>query len=76
MSKHTELLQEVWSEKALCDHLGLECKGPENRSEALSLWINLGLRFVDMGFGRYFLQQDVIDYLLRYRKRMGEITET
>jgi hypothetical protein len=62
MSAKPKNLNEIWSEKDLCERLDLTA--PENgRSRQLSHWIKGGLRCVEKSERRYFFEQDVIDYL-------------
>ena len=68
MSEKPKNLNEVLSEKALCEWLDLPLT-KSGHSRQLSNWIRGGLRFVEKSERRYFFEQDVIDYLWgRYTK--------
>ena len=60
-------LQEIWTERELCERLGLPMtKG--GHSIQLSNWIKGGLRYMEKSGRRYFYEQDVIDYMMnRYQ---------
>ena len=55
-------LNQIWSEKDLCDRLDLPVTN-SGRSRQLSHWIRGGLRYFEKSEKRYFFEQDVIDYL-------------
>jgi hypothetical protein len=64
MSNKPEKLDEILSEKKLCDWLDLDqLVSPESRSRKLTAWIRGGLRHVEKSERRYFFEQDVIEYL-------------
>lgn len=55
-------LNEIWSEKDLCQRLDLpvtDC----GRSRQLNNWIRGGLSYVEKSGRRYFFEQAVISYL-------------
>jgi hypothetical protein len=56
-------LNQIWTESALCEHLGLPEVEDGKRSRQISNWIKGGLRYVERSDRRYFFEQDVIDYL-------------
>ena len=63
-----ESLDRLWSEKDLCARLDLPI-GKSGHSRQLGNWIRGGLRYCQKAGRRYFLEQDVIDYLWgRYLK--------
>jgi hypothetical protein len=62
MSKKPEKLDQIWSEKDLCARLNLPVT-KTGHSRKLSYWIRGGLKYVEKSDRRYFLEQDVIDYL-------------
>lgn len=68
-------LQEIWTEKELCERLGLPVtKG--GHSIQLSNWIKGGLRYMEKAGRRYFYEQDVIDYMMsRYPDSLTQSTE-
>ena len=55
-------LNEIWSERDLCKRLALPVT-KSGRSRQLSNWVRGGLKFVEKSGRRYFLEQDVINYL-------------
>jgi len=60
-------LNEIWSEKHLCEQLDLpvperDDKG-KRKSRILSGWIRDGLKFFKVSERRYFFEQAVIEYL-------------
>jgi hypothetical protein len=64
MTTKPEKLDQIWSEKDLCQRLDLTVTG-SGRSRMLSAWVRGGLRYVEKSGKRYFFEQDVIDYLWR-----------
>jgi hypothetical protein len=60
--KKPEKLKEIWSERDLADHLDLPVT-KSGRSRQLSNWVRGGLKYVTKSSRRYFLEQDVIEYL-------------
>jgi len=62
MSQKPERLEEVWSEKDLCERLNLPIT-KSGRSRQLSNWVRGGLKYTQKSQRRYFFDQDVIDYL-------------
>jgi hypothetical protein len=68
-------LEEIWSEKDLCARLALPV-ARTGRSRQLGNWIKGGLKFAQKSGRRYFLEQDVIDYLWsRYLKEPETVAE-
>jgi len=57
-----ERLDQIWSERDLCERLALPVT-KSGRSRQLSNWIRGGLKFVEKSERRYFFESDVIDYL-------------
>jgi hypothetical protein len=59
-------LSEVWTEKELAERLGLSLT---NRGHSIQLgyWIRGGLKYCEKSGRRYFIEKDVIDYLLSRR---------
>lgn len=66
-------LNEIWSEKDLCERLDLPVT-KSGRSRQLSNWVRGGLKYAEKSGRRYFFEQDVITYLWgRYtRAESGE----
>jgi len=62
MSEKPKSLNEVLSEKSLCEWLDLPVTN-SGRSRQLSNWIRGGLKFVEKSERRFFFEQDIIDYL-------------
>ena len=68
MSKKPERLDQIWSEKDLCGRLDLPVT-KSGHSRQLSNWVRGGLQYAEKSGRRYFIEQDVIDYLWgRYEK--------
>jgi len=72
MSEKPKSLNEVLSEKSLCEWLDLPVTN-SGRSRQLSSWIRGGLKFVEKSERRYFFEQDVIDYLWNRSERENSI---
>jgi hypothetical protein len=75
MSEKPKTLDEIWSEKDLCEKLDLPRRA-SGRSIQLSYWIRGGLKHSEKASRRYFFEQDVIDYLWSRRdiKDESEVT--
>ena len=71
MTSKSKSLNEVLSEGRLCDWLDLPLTN-SGRSRQLSHWIKGGLKFVEKSERRYFLEQDVINYLWKRYQRLNE----
>ena len=71
MAEKPKSLNEVLSEKNLCEWLGLPLTN-SGRSRQLSNWIRGGLKFVEKSEQRYFFEQDVINYLWKRYQRQHE----
>ena len=71
MAEKPKSLNEVLSEKNLCEWLGLPLTN-SGRSRQLSSWIRGGLKFVEKSEQRYFFEQDVINYLWKRYQRQHE----
>ena len=72
MSKKPVRLDQLWSEKDLCARLDLPVT-KSGHSRQMSNWVRGGLKFMEKSNRRYFLEQDVIDYLWsRYDKAHNE----
>jgi len=62
LTRKPKNLNEIWSEKDLCERLELNV-AENGRSRQLSNWIRGGLQYVEKSDQRYFFEQDVVDYL-------------
>jgi hypothetical protein len=62
LNRKPKSLNEIWSEKDLCERLDLDV-AENGRSRKLSNWIRGGLQYVEKSGKRYFFEQDVIEYL-------------
>ena len=62
MKERPKSLNEIWSERDLCERLDLPVT-KSGRSRQLSNWIRGGLKYVGKSEQRYFFEQDVINYL-------------
>lgn len=62
MKEKPKSLNEIWSERDLCERLDLPVT-KSGRSRQLSNWIKGGLKYVEKSERRYFFEQEVIDYL-------------
>jgi hypothetical protein len=60
--KKPERLDQIWSERDLCERLDLPAT-KSGRSRQLSNWIRGGLKFVEKSDRRYFFEADVVEYL-------------
>jgi hypothetical protein len=68
MSEKPKSLNEIWSEKDLCERFALPVTN-SGRSRQLSHWIKGGLKYVEKSDRRYFFEQDVINYLWKRFER-------
>ena len=64
-------LDEVLSERKLCEWLELPVNEDTGLSRVLGNWIRGGLKFAEKSGRRYFFEQDVIDYLWKRRDIKG-----
>ena len=71
MSEKPSRLEEIWSERDICERLDLPVTN-SGRSRQLSNWIRGGLKFAEKSDRRYFFEQDVIDYLWKRYQRDDE----
>ena len=62
MKEKPKSLNEIWSERDLCERLDLLVT-KSGRSRQLSNWIRGGLKYIGKSEKRYFFEQDVINYL-------------
>ena len=62
MTEKPKGLDEIWSERDLCERLDLPVT-KSGRSRQLSNWIRGGLRYTEKSERRYFFEQDIISYL-------------
>jgi len=62
MREKPKSLNEIWSERDLCERLDLDVS-QEGKSRKLSYWVKGGLKYVEKSGQRYFFEQDVIEYL-------------
>ena len=62
MTEKPKTLNEIWSEKDLCERLNLPVTA-NGKSRQLSHWIRGGLKFIEKSERRYFFEQHVIEYL-------------
>ena len=72
MTEKPKSLEEIWSERDLCENLDLPVT-KSGRSRQLSNWVRGGLKFVEKSGRRYFFEKDVIDYMWkRHTKEDGD----
>ena len=72
MNQRPETLEQVLSEKRLCDWLDLPVN-KQGHSRQLANWIRGGLKYVEKSEKRYFFEHDVIEYLWgRYERSEKE----
>jgi len=65
-------LNQIWSEKDLCERLDLHVT-ESGKSRQLSYWIKGGLRYFEKSGKRYFFEHDVIEYAWkRYSDKYGQ----
>lgn len=62
MSRRPPSLDNVWTERDLCEKFDLPI-GTKGHSRAVSSWIKGGLKYVEKADRRFFFEEDVIDYL-------------
>ncbi len=63
-------LNEVWTEKELCEKLGIPVNPNTGRSRSLAHWVRGGLPYVEKSGRRFFSEQDVITYLCQPRNEV------
>ena len=66
-------LDELWSEKDLCERFGLRMG--KGHSVAISYWIRAGLKYVETSGRRFFWEQDIIEFLLERQRCQREAGE-
>ena len=71
MLEKPKSLNEIWSEKDLCESLDLPVTN-SGRSRQLSHWIRGGLKYVEKSERRFFFEADVIEYLWKRYQREDE----
>jgi hypothetical protein len=62
MAEKPKKLDQIWSEKDLCQRLDLSVSD-KGHSRQIGYWIQGGLKYVEKSGKRYFIEQDVVDYL-------------
>lgn len=72
MSEKPNSLDQVWSERDLCEKLNLPVVQTTGRSRQLSNWIKGGLSYSEKAGSRFFFEEDVFDYLWNRRKNRVE----
>ncbi len=65
-----ESLDDLWSEKDLCERLGLRMG--KGHSVVLGYWIRGGLKYVEISGRRFFWEQDIIAFMLERQRRQRE----
>jgi hypothetical protein len=73
MSQKPKRIDEIWSEKDLCGRLDLSIT-TSGRSRQLFIWVRGGLRYVEKSGRRYFIEQDVIEYLWKRHKNRSKVS--
>lgn len=66
-------LDELWSEKDLCERLGLRMG--KGHSVVIGYWIRAGLGHVEISGRRFFWEQDVIEFMLERQRHQREAQE-
>jgi len=66
-------LEELWSEKDLCERFGLRMG--KSHSVTISYWIRAGLKYVEISERRFFWEHDVIEFMLERQRRQREAQE-
>lgn len=61
-------LEQIWREDELVDKLGLTIGKVTGRSRTLSNWVAEGLAYIEKNGRRYFLEDEVIEFLLKFKK--------
>ena len=61
-------LEEIWLEKDLAERLGLKI-GKTDKSRTLTRWISEGLGYIKIYNRRYFLDEDVVVFMLRFKQK-------
>ena len=61
-------MEEIWLEKDLAERLGLRI-GKTGKSRTLTKWISEGLEYVEIYKRRYFLEEDVTVFMLRFKQK-------
>ena len=71
MSHKPQKLDQIWSEKDLCERLDLPLTG-SGRSRILSSWVRDGLKYIKKSDKRYFFENDVIQYLWTHKNGVSD----
>jgi len=58
-----ETLNEIWTERELCEKFGLRINEVTGISRQVGNWIKDGLPFVGKSGNRYFYEKEVIEFL-------------
>ena len=65
-----ESLDELWSEKDLCERFGLRMG--KDHSITVGYWIKGGLKCIEISGRRFFWEQDIVDFMLERQKRQRQ----
>ena len=63
-------LDELWSEKDLCERLGLRMG--KGHSVIVGHWIRAGLKYVEISGRRFFWEQNIVEFMLERQRRQRE----
>ena len=61
-------MEEIWLEKDLAGRLDLKI-GKTGKSRTLTRWISEGLSYIEIYSRRYFLEEDVTAFMLRFKQK-------
>lgn len=61
-------MEEIWLEKDLAERLDLKI-GKTGKSRTLSGWISEGLGYIEIYNRRYFVEEDITAFMMRFKKK-------
>ena len=64
-------LEELWLEKDLAERFDMN-PGKTGRCRTLTRWIGEGLKYVEKHKRRYFIEEDVVEFMIKFRKGSEE----
>ena len=60
-------LEQIWSEKDIIARLNLKASAKSNKSKTLGRWIAAGLPYLGYSDRRWFLEQDIVEFLMQFK---------
>ena len=60
-------LEKIWTENELVEKLGLPIIA-KNKSRVISSWVKDGLNCIEKSGKRYFVDEEILEYLMKFKK--------